>query len=613
MKASGVVDPMKIRIAAILFSVAAAALPLLAADAPPARPTIGKPELMPLSEVKPGMKGTAWTVFQGTQPEPVPVEILGRLKNLWGPNQDVILAKMGGKAVRTNVAGGMSGSPVYINGKLIGAVSTRISVFSPDAICGITPIELMLEINDFDQSHPDDAKTPGKVRARNREIEVPNDVLAQAVAAGALSNLPSQAPMLTPIDSPLVFAGFQDSVLREFQPVFQQLGITAVQGGSAAGSTVRTTKPAAGWETSLNPGETVAGMLVSGDMSISGIGTVTYNDGKRVLAFGHPFFNLGPVKMPMSKGEVVLTLASAFQPNKMANATEVVGSLHQDRHSGIMGVLGEPSGMIPVTLKVRSLGEKETVLRQKQFRYDVFVHQKWTPTLMMLTLYNAIGQLNELADEATYRLKGTVELNGQPGISLSTMQATGEMPMPAHLMLASWWGDKFNKLFLNNVKMPDVKSASLTVDLLPERRVAVVENAWAAHSDVRPGEDLPVKVFLRPYRGESLQRDVTVKIPTGLAKGEHRILLSDADTLNRLQSTAGQMNRFIDLPQAVSLLNKERSNNRLYVSLVETNPTAYYDDKIMPNVPSSVLNVMQAGRTSSRAVLTAAETASGQT
>jgi hypothetical protein len=559
------------------------------------------------------MKGTAWTVLQGTQAEPIPVEILGRLKNLWGPNQDVILAKMGGKAIRTNVAGGMSGSPVYINGKLIGAVSTRISVFSPDAICGITPIELMLEINDFDQSRPDDAKTPDKIRARNREVEIPNDVLAQAVAAGALSNLPSQTPMLTPIDSPLVFSGFQDSALRDFLPVFQQLGITAVQGGSAAGSEVRTTKPAAGWESSLNPGETVAGMLVSGDMSISGIGTVTYNDGKRVLAFGHPFFNLGPVKMPMSKGEVVLTLASAFQPNKMANATEVVGTLHQDRHSGIMGVLGEPSGMIPVTLKVRSLGEKEVVRREKEFHYDVFVHQKWTPTLMMLTLYNAIGQLNELADEATYRLKGTVELNGQPGISLSTMQATGEMPMPAHLMLASWWGEKFNKLFLNNVKMPDVKSATLTVDLLPDRRVAVVENAWAAHTDVRPGEDLPVKVFLRPYRGDSLQRDVTVKIPAGLSKGEHRILLSDADTLNRLQSTAGQMNRFIDLPQAVGLLNKERSNNRLYVSLVETNPTAYYDDKIMPNVPSSVLNVMQAGRTSSRAVLTTPETASEQT
>jgi hypothetical protein len=296
----------------------------------------------------------------------------------------------------------------------------------------------------------------------------------------------------------------------------------------------------------------------------------------------------------------------------MANATEVVGTLHQDRHSGIMGILGEPSGMIPVTLKVRSLSEKETVRREKEFHFSVFVHQKWTPTLMMLTLYNSLAQLNELADEATYRLSGTVELNGQPGISLSTMQATGEMPMPAHLMLASWWGDKFNKLFLNNVKMPDVKRANLTVDLLPERRVAAIENAWAATSEVRPGEDLAVKVFLRPYRGDPIQRDVVVKIPAGLAKGDHRIVLSDADTLNRMQSAAGFGNRFIDLPQTVSLLNKERSNNRLYVAVVESSPTAYYDDKTLPNVPSSVLNVMQSARAAGRTIITSPETASEQ-
>src|SRR5262245_26299851 len=169
MGTTGAVDLMKIRIAAILLGFAAA-LPARAADATPARPKAGPVEIMKLAEVKPGMKGTAWTVLQGSQPEPVPVEILGRLKNLWGPNQDIILAKMGGKAIRTNVAGGMSGSPVYINGKLVGAVSTRLSVFSPDAICGITPIELMLEVNDFDQSSPDDARTPDKVRARNREV-----------------------------------------------------------------------------------------------------------------------------------------------------------------------------------------------------------------------------------------------------------------------------------------------------------------------------------------------------------------------------------------------------------------------------------------------------------
>src|SRR3954467_13951797 len=153
---------MNIRNVAFLLGMAALSLPGYAADANPTRPKAGKVEILPLSEVKPGMKATAWTVFQGTEPEAVPIEIIGRLKNIWGPNQDIIVAKMGGKALRTNVAGGMSGSPVYYNGKLLGAVALRMSVFSPDAICGITPIELMLEINEFDKSRPEDARTPEK-------------------------------------------------------------------------------------------------------------------------------------------------------------------------------------------------------------------------------------------------------------------------------------------------------------------------------------------------------------------------------------------------------------------------------------------------------------------
>jgi len=245
---------MNFRIAVALMGAAAAVFPVVlqATEPPPAPPKAGKVEIMRLSEVKPGMKGTAWTVFQGSEPEPIPVEIIGRWKNQWGPKQDIILAKMGGKAIRTNVAGGMSGSPVYINGKLVGAVALRISVFSPDAICGITPIEFMLEINDFDQSRPDDAKAPGKTMARAEPISIPSEMLAQAVAAGASANLPQQAPMLVPIDAPLVFSGFSDGTIREFGPLFQQLGITAVQGGG--GADIHNNKPAPGWEHSLNPG-----------------------------------------------------------------------------------------------------------------------------------------------------------------------------------------------------------------------------------------------------------------------------------------------------------------------------------------------------------------------
>jgi hypothetical protein len=603
---------MNIRPVAVLLGLAALSFPVFAAgEATPIRPKAGKVEIMRLSQIKPGMKATAWTVFQGTEPEPVPIEIVGRLKNIWGPNQDVIIGKMGGKALRTNVAGGMSGSPVYIDGKLIGAVALRMSQFSPDAICGITPIELMLEINEFDKSRPENSVTPDKVAAKTREVSVPNDMLGQLVSAGVGGSLPSSMQTMVPIESPLIFSGFRESTLQQFGPLFQQLGIAAVQGG-AAGSEVRTAKPAKGWQSSLNPGDTIAGVLVSGDMSVSGVGTVTYNDGKRVLAFGHPFFNLGPVDMPMAKGEVVMTLASAFQPNKMANSTEVVGALHQDRHSGIMGILGEEAPMIPVNLKVRSLDKNEKLSGEKDFHYNVFVHQKWTPYLMMLTLYNSLSELNEFSDEATYRLNGKVLLNGMPNIGLSTMQTTSEGPMPAPMMLAGWWGDKFNKLYLNNVAIPNLKGVDITVDVIPQRRVAVIENAWVANADVRPGDEVTVKAFLRPYRGEPIQREFQVKIPAGLAKGDHRIMLSDADTVNRMQNMAGMMNRFLDLPEAVSLLNQERTNNKLYVSLVEASPTAYYDDKTLPSLPSSVLNVMQAGRAPTRSMFTSPETAAEQ-
>ncbi len=567
-------------------------------------PKAGKVQILKSSEIKPGMKATAWTVFEGSRPEPVPVEIVGLWKNAWGPKQDIILAKMGGKALRTGVAGGMSGSPVYVDGKLIGAVALRISVFSPDAICGITPIELMLEINDYDESRPADSKAPDKLQARNG-IEVPGQLLAQAVAAGASPNLPKQTPLMVPIETPLVFSGFHDNVLREFGPMFNQMGITAVQGGAAAA--LRDPKPAKDWQNALQPGDAIAGVLVSGDMSVTGLGTTTYNDGKRVLGFGHPFFNLGPVNMPMSKGEILMVLSSQFQPNKFGNATEIVGALKQDRHSGIMGDLGSTAEMIPVSVKVRSYTDSNALRKEKDLKFNVFVHQKWTPYLMMVTLFNSVSGMNDFAEEATYRLTGEIELDGQPNVSMSTMLAPSELPVPTSMLLAGYWGDKFNRLFGNAVKLPRLKRVNATIDLLPERRIATLEQAWLPNSEVQAGSDVPVKVFLRPFRGERIEREVTVKIPAGMPKGEHRILLSDAETLNRMQSVAGMANRFIDLPETVSLLNQERSNNRLYVSLVQSRPTFYEDDKTLPSLPASVLNVMQASRAASRPLISSGD------
>ncbi len=564
-------------------------------------PRAGKVELFPEDALKPGLKGIAWTVFQGSKPEPVPVEIIGISRNMWGPRQDIIIGKLTGKAEHTNVAGGMSGSPVYIDGKLVGAISLRLSVFSPDAICGITPIRLMLEVNEFDKTRPADSRTPGKINHLSASEEKP--------AASLLSGLPETAVM-TPIATPVTMSGFTEEAVRAFAPVFNQLGMPVSQGG--VGGSLDTTKLAKDWASSLQPGDSVAAVLVSGDMTMTGAGTVTYNDGKRILAFGHPMFNLGPVDMPLAKEEIVTTLASAYTPTKMGNASEVVGALRQDRHSAIEGELGATSQMIPVTMHVRSFDEANQVRKSKDFHFNVFVDQKWTPYLMMATLFNSISNLNDFSEEATYRLHGQLQVEGQQRIDLTTMQAPAGTPIPTPMLLAGWWGDKFNRLFLNSTKLPKLDSVEVSLDLLPERRIAQIESAWVADNRVTPGTEVPVKVFLKPYRGERLERTVSVKIPAGMTRGEHQILFSDAETLSRVQNIASSLNRIEDVPQTVALLNQERSNNRVYVSLIESQPTVYSDEKVLPSLPASVLNVMGSGRSTNHEFVSSPESAHEQ-
>lgn len=600
---------------ATAFVVAAAVFSATVANGAEAeRPKAGKTEILPLKDVKPGMQATAWTVFQGTEPEAVPIEIIGVWKSATGPRQDVIIGKMGGHAKETNVAAGMSGSPVYVDGKLIGAVALRLSVFSPDAICGITPIELMLEINLLDQTRPPDQPN-GTRRAQAGDTagptpagQMPNDLLAKLTEAGAA--IPNRADLMTPIETPLVFSGFTAETFHTFQPLFTQMGITAVQGG--ASSTALSAKPVAGWEKALNPGEAVSASLVSGDMSLSAMGTVTYNDGKHVLAFGHPWLSAGAVDMPLSKSDVLMTLSSAYTPTKFGNATDVVGALRQDRASGIMGELGAEAKTVPVHVKIRTLAKNGTVVKDKDLNFQV-AQLKLTPTLMMLTVMNSIQQTNDFADEITYRLNGRVRVAGGGGFSLSTVLAPADAPTPPALQLASWWGEKFSRLYANPVALLKLDQVDVTVDLLPERRSLAVDNAWTPSTEVEAGTTIPVNVFLRPYRGDPIRQAVNLSIPAGLPKGDYRILFSDGDTLNRMQSIAATMgNRYIDIPETVSLISQERSNNRLYVSLIENRATYYADDKVLPSLPASVLNVLQMERTASRSLIGVAETAKEQ-
>ncbi|MDA1311724.1 MAG: hypothetical protein O2968_00165 [Acidobacteria bacterium] len=565
-------------------------------------PKAGPVETLALSEVKPGMQATAWTTFKGTVPEAVPVEVIGVLRNIWGPGQHIIMAKLGGKAARTNVAGGMSGSPVYYDGKLLGAVSLRFSTFSPDAIAGITPIDLILEINEFDQGRPVQAsggagsgrassgtRGAGSLELANTVSSTENLGLAEQVWSAQNAEFPAD-PYMMPIETPLTFAGLNAGALDMFSGFFRQSGVRVMQGGAVGASSAATSSDGVG---SLNPGEPIAAVLVSGDSSASGLGTVTYNDGKRILAFGHPMFNMGPIEMPMATADVLTVLASQFQPVKFANSAEIVGALRQDRHSGIMGVLGETARMIPLHVHIKTFGDGDRLIKEKNLSFNVFQNQKWTPPLMMITIFNSMFGMNDFALESTFRLKGTIGLGGNQSIALETMRAANDSPVPAPLALAGWVGNKFQKLFTNSGEYPAFESVDLTIELLPERRLAVIEQVAVDARDVAPGDMVTGKVILRPYRGPRIIQPFELKVPPNAQKGPLRLLVTDAATLDRNRQAAVDRNRLLSLNETVSALNREPANNRLYITLMQPVVTAHLGVKTLPNVPLSVLNVMR--------------------
>src|SRR6266403_560712 len=275
------------------------------------------PAIMPLAQIHEGMRGTAYTVFEGTKPEPMDVEVLGVLRNVNGARGDLILVRLHGtKPEYTGVVAGMSGSPVYFDGKLAGALAFRIGEFSKEPIAGITPIERMLEI-DADDQMP--APGPSPIAA------VPS-IPSRTSGPGESAALPVQgfSNYLKPIETPLVFSGFSEDTLRLYAPQFAAAGIMPVMG---VGSSSDRKQPEP-----IEPGSAVSAVLVRGDMDIAATCTVTYIDPQRLLACGHPLTQYGMVDMPMTKANVVATLASPYYAYKIVNTTDEVGTFVQDRH-----------------------------------------------------------------------------------------------------------------------------------------------------------------------------------------------------------------------------------------------------------------------------------------
>ena len=524
------------------------------------------------------MRGVAYTVFQGVKPETMEVEVLGVLHNVNGPKGDIILVRLHGQKVEyTGVVAGMSGSPVYLDGKLAGALAFRIGEFSKEPIAGVTPIADMLEISALDRSPAEETSAiKPSVSSVAGKTAAPGEALTLPGSAQGFANY------LKPIETPLVFNGFSEQAIHLFAGQFASAGIVPVMG---AGSVSNDKQPEP-----LEAGSAISAILVRGDMDIEATCTVTYVDPQRLLACGHPLLQFGSVDLPMNKAEVLATLPSPLNAFKIVNTTEAVGTFVQDRHTGIMGVFDRQPEMIPVTLSIHSGSGV------KQFHYEVLNNPKLTPVALMVTVFNALHGVNEFGEEITYRLAGSIGVKGFPEVTMRNMFAPMEGGQPSAMQAALSLGERFGRIYDNPYNAPAIAGVKLDFDLVRERRWARLESARTDVTEARPGQDIMLETVLAPYRGERIVRQIPVKIPTSASKGTLRILVSDGETLDRIGRGNPAFGRKLDLASTIALLNKEHSNNRVYVSLLEADPEARVADKVMPTLPISIMNVMDGMR-----------------
>ena len=529
------------------------------------------------------MKGTALTVFQGVKPESMDVEVLGVMHNVNGPKGDIILVRLHGtKPEYTGVVAGMSGSPVYFDGKLAGALAFRIGEFSKEPIAGVTPIEEMLEINALDRR-----PTSAPLRAELNQNDSSNNSAAnkneatQTASPAESSSLPAvnYNNYLKPIETPLVFNGFSAETLQRYASQFAAAGIVPVMG---IGSSSDRKQPEP-----IVAGSAVSAVLVRGDMDIAATCTVTYVDPERLLACGHPLLQFGEVDLPMTKATVLATLPSPMNAFKIVDTTETIGAFVQDRQNGIMGVPGRESKMIPVTVSMH------TDAATKEFHYEILNNARLSPLAMMATVFNALHGINEYGEDITYRMNGVLSVKGYPDVTLRNMFAPQDNGQPAAAMAAATIADHFGRIYTNAFDVPDVQGVKLDFDLVRERRSAHLEASRTDVTEARPGDQIMVETVIRPYRGERLVRQIPIRIPTSTSKGTLRVLVSDGDTLDRLHHGTPMMNRGLSLAPTIALLNKEHANDRVYVSLIQSDPEAMVADKVMPTLPLSVMNVME--------------------
>lgn len=539
-------------------------------DGPP--PSTGG--FFPLSQVHRGLMATAWTVFEGTKPEPMQVEILGILRGARGPGQDLIVARLHGtKPEYTGVVEGMSGSPVYVGDKLLGSLSYRIGQFSKEPIAGITPIGQMLEVKDLPVQEPE---------IRDQRSGVGD----QGAASGDQALLAESGMRMQPMETPLVMSGFSPAAIDFWRTHVSAPGLQTVAAGgmgqSEAGDTPDETA-----EKSLVPGAAISALLVRGDMEISATCTVTYIDPKQLLACGHPVLQSGPVSLPMTTAEVVATLASPLNAFKIINTGMVVGAFTEDRESAIGGVLGATARMIPMHITLNGAGTPGKV------NVEILDQPDLTPQAAAVVLYNSLLERNESTSQMSYHVTGSIELDDYPPVPVDSWASGGEAAS-APLTVAIEAAARFNAIYTNSTRRGQVRAIDLHVEAIPRRiSVALVSARLVSNDMIHAGETVEVEATLRPWQQAERNVRIRVKLPERLESGNVRLLISDGATLDRTLNQPKLAAKPATLASVLERARRQHAADRIYVSILAPEAQAGWNGETLSAVPLSMANALE--------------------
>jgi hypothetical protein len=517
---------------------------------------------------------TAWTVFEGTKPEPMQVEILGILRGARGPGQDLIVARLHGtKPEYTGVVEGMSGSPVYVGDKLLGSLSYRIGQFSKEPIAGITPIGQMLEVKDLPVQEPE---------IRDQRSGVGD----QGAASGDQALLAESGMRMQPMETPLVMSGFSPAAIDFWRTHVSAPGLQTVAAGgmgqSEAGDTPDETA-----EKSLVPGAAISALLVRGDMEISATCTVTYIDPKQLLACGHPVLQSGPVSLPMTTAEVVATLASPLNAFKIINTGMVVGAFTEDRESAIGGVLGATARMIPMHITLNGAGTPGKV------NVEILDQPDLTPQAAAVVLYNSLLERNESTSQMSYHVTGSIELDDYPPVPVDSWASGGEAAS-APLTVAIEAAARFNAIYTNSTRRGQVRAIDLHVEAIPRRiSVALVSARLVSNDMIHAGETVEVEATLRPWQQAERNVRIRVKLPERLESGNVRLLISDGATLDRTLNQPKLAAKPATLASVLERARRQHAADRIYVSILAPEAQAGWNGETLSAVPLSMANALE--------------------